>query len=416
MLKRLLKELTQKPMAVAQRPTSYVKTSKSSFPFYIKAPMVLLGLYLLFYILFILKDILVPVCYAGLLAILLNPFVNRLNQFKIKREVSISIAILLAIIVFGGLIAFLANQMTSFGEFAPEFKQRGNQILTDAQVWVNSTFNISFSKQMKMVSDALESSKAYIGQTVSTIAGIIGIVVLLPIYVYLILYYKPLFINFFYEVFDTEHEVKVSEVLTETKSAIQSYIQGLLIEMLIVAGLNSAALLLLGVEYAVLIGVVGAILNIVPYIGGLIAIAMPVAMSLVTGDGGYSTALYIIIAYTIIQFLDNNVIVPKVVSSKVEVNAFVSIIVVLLGGALWGVSGMFLSIPFVAILKIIFDRIQDLKPWGMILGTEMNEGFSLRDFGSPEAAEKSVISQDIAFDHFSSAKEDKPIIDKSKKE
>lgn len=407
MLKRLLKEFTQKPMSAHPKPTSYVKSSKSSYPFYIKAPMVLLGLYLLFYMLFILKDILVPVCYAGLLSILLNPLVNRLNQFKIKREVSISIAILLAIIIFGGLVAFLASQMTSFSEFAPEFKQRGNQILTDAQVWIKSTFNISFNKQMKMVSDALESSKAYIGQTVSTIAGIIGIVVLLPIYVYLILYYKPLFINFFYEVFDTEHEAKVSEVLTETKSAIQSYIQGLLIEMLIVAGLNSAALLLLGVEYAVLLGVIGAILNIVPYIGGLIAIAMPVMMSLVTGDGGYSTALYIIIAYTVIQFLDNNVIVPKVVSSKVEVNAFISIIVVLLGGALWGVSGMFLSIPFVAILKIIFDRIQDLKPWGMILGTEMNEDFSLHDFGSPEAAEKSVISQELTFDQIGAEKEDK---------
>jgi len=405
MLKRLLKELTQKPMAAHPKPTSYVKSSKSSYPFYIKAPMVLLGLYLLFYMLFILKDILVPVCYAGLLSILLNPLVNRLNQFKIKREVSISIAILLAIVVFGGLITFLGSQMTSFSEFAPDFKHRGNQILTDLQVWIKSTFNISFSKQMKMFSDALESSKAYIGETVSTIAGIIGIVVLLPIYVYLILYYKPLFINFFYEVFDTEHEDKVSEVLTETKMAIQSYIQGLLIEMLIVAGLNSVALLLLGVEYAVLLGVIGAILNIVPYIGGLIAIAMPVMMSLVTGDGGYSTALYVIIAYTVIQFLDNNVIVPKVVSSKVEVNAFIPIIVVLLGGALWGVSGMFLSIPFVAILKIIFDRIQDLKPWGMILGTEMNENFSLHDFGSPEAAEKSVISQEIAFDQIGLEKE-----------
>ncbi|MER0437974.1 AI-2E family transporter [Emticicia sp. W12TSBA100-4] len=412
MLARIFKGFTNKQSEVSPQLTTYTKANKSSFPFYIKAPMVLLGLYLLFYILFILKDTLAPVCYAGLLAILLNPLVNKLNELKVKREISIILSILLAFVLFGGLIAFLASQMSSFSELAPEFMQKGNQLLHDIQIWVSDCCNISLSKQMKMITEALESSKAYIGQTVSTIAGIIGIVVLLPIYVYLILYYKPLFINFFYEVFDTEHESKVSEVLTETKSAIQSYIQGLLIEMLIVAGLNSAALLLLGVEYAILIGVVGAIINIIPYIGGLIAIAMPVAMSLVTGDGGYSTALYIIIAYTIIQFLDNNVIVPKVVSSKVEVNAFISIIVVLLGGALWGVSGMFLSIPFVAILKIIFDRIQDLKPWGMILGTQMNEDFSLNDFGSPEAAEKSVISQEIAFDHFIGEKNDTSVIDK----
>ncbi|MFY7911708.1 MAG: AI-2E family transporter [Emticicia sp.] len=404
---RLLKALTQKPMGIQSTPKSYVNSPKSSFPFYIKAPMVLLGMYLVFYILYNVKDILVPVCYSGLLAILLNPLVNKLNQLKVKREVSIIIAILLAFIVFGGLIAFLANQMSSFSEFTPEFKEKGSRVLLDVQLWVKSCCNISLNKQMKMISEALESSKAYIGQTVSTIAGIVGIVVLIPIYVYLLLYYKPLFINFFYEVFDTEHEAKVSEVLTETKSAIQCYIQGLLVEMLIVAGLNSATLLILGVEYAILMGVVGAIFNIVPYIGGLIAIAMPVVMSIVTGDGGYSTTLYIIIAYTVIQLLDNNLIVPKVVSSKVEVNAFFSIIVVLLGGALWGISGMFLSIPFVAILKIIFDRIQDLKPWGMVLGTQMNEEFSLRDFGSPEAAEKSVISQELAFDQIGAEKEDK---------
>ncbi len=91
--------------------------------------------------------------------------------------------------------------------------------------------------------------------------------------------------NFFYDVFDSRQEQKVSEVLTETKNAVQSYIYGLLIETLIVAVLNAAALLILGVKYAILIGVIGAILNLIPYIGGLVAIALPVLMSLVTGEG-----------------------------------------------------------------------------------------------------------------------------------
>jgi predicted PurR-regulated permease PerM len=129
-------------------------------------------------------------------------------------------------------------------------------------------------------------------------------------------------------------------------------------------------LLLLKVEYAVLLGVIGAILNMIPYIGGIIAIALPVLMATVTKDG-FSTQLGVIIAYAIIQFIDNNILVPRIVSSKVQINALFSILVVLLGGELWGVSGMFLSIPFVAILKIIFDRIDELKPWGKLLGDEV---------------------------------------------
>jgi predicted PurR-regulated permease PerM len=123
----------------------------------------------------------------------------------------------------------------------------------------------------------------------------------------------------------------------------------------------------LGVKYGILIGCIGAILNLIPYLGGIIAIALPVLMATVTKDG-YSTQLGVIVAYIVIQFIDNNILVPRIVSSKVQINALMSIIVVLLGNALWGVSGMFLSIPFIAVLKIVFDRIDDLKPWGKLLG------------------------------------------------
>ncbi len=368
---------------------------KKSYPFYIKATLVLLGMYLLFHSMMVLQEILVPICYAGLIAILLNPLVNRLNIWKVPRVLSISISLLLAILFFGGILFFLSSQLASFSELVPELKKRGGEILNDVQAWTSSTFNLSLEKQEAMISDALDSSKQYIGTTISTIMGLVGVFVLLPIYVFLLLYYKPMFINFFYEVFGYKHGNEVSEVLTETKSAIQSYIMGLLIETVLVAAMNSGALLLIGVKYAILLGVIGAILNLIPYIGGLVAIALPVAVSLVTGDSlNYTTPLIIIGAYMVIQFLDNNIIVPQVVSSKVEVNAFVSIIIVLMGGALWGVSGMFLSIPFVAILKIIFDRIEDLKPWGLLLGTTMNPDFSLKDIGTRGAEVKSVLNKE----------------------
>jgi predicted PurR-regulated permease PerM len=143
-----------------------------------------------------------------------------------------------------------------------------------------------------------------------------------------------------------------------------------MLETIIVCALNSIALVIIGVPSAIVIGVIGGILNLIPYIGGLIAIALPVLMVTISQEG-FSGQFAVIVAYLVIQFFDNNILMPRVVSSKVQVNALISIVGVLLGGALWGVSGMFLSIPLIGVLKIVFDRVDGMKPWGSILGTEV---------------------------------------------
>jgi predicted PurR-regulated permease PerM len=221
-----------------------------------------------------------------------------------------------------------------------------------------------------MLTEAGNNLKPLIGQTLGTVLGTLSVIILLPVYIFLILFYKTLILNFLYEVFAEKHSAQVGVVLAQTKRAIQSYMIGLLLEAVIVATLNSTALILLGVQYSVLLGVMGAILNVLPYIGGIVAIALPLIIATVTKDG-YSTQIGILIAYMLIQFIDNNFLVPRIVSSKVKINALVSLVVIFLGGAIWGFSGMFLSIPFVAVLKIIFDRVAELKPWGKLLGDEV---------------------------------------------
>ncbi len=336
-------------------------------PFYIQSTMVLFGLILLVYVMVQLADILVPLAFAAFLAILLNPLVNRLMRFKIPKVLSIAIAMLVAIIAVATVFYFLSTQIVQFSDSLPMLQKKFESITVELKNWIQQTFGVEISKQEKMLKDALNNSQAIVGKTVNGLLGTLAIIFLLPVYIFLMLLYKTLILNFLYEVFSEENTKKVSDVLSETKTAIQSYIVGLLIEMIIVATLNSTALVLLGVKYGILIGCIGAILNLIPYLGGIIAIALPVLMATVTKDG-YSTQLGVIIAYIVIQFIDNNILVPRIVSSKVQINALISIIVVLLGNALWGVSGMFLSIPFVAVLKIVFDRIDDLKPWGKLLG------------------------------------------------
>jgi len=357
-------------MKFSFKPRDPEHSARHPFPFYVKAPMVIIGLYLFFYILFLLQDILVPFAFAGLIAILLNPVYNRLQKWKVNKIVAILLTILLAITILATILLFLSAQIAQFTEMMPQLRAKSFTLLHQVQQWLSEAFGLSVKKQMDMVNEALNNSRAYVGKTLNTVFGIISVLVLIPIYVFLFLFYKPLILNFIYEVFHEDNSEQVAEILKETKTAIQSYIVGLMIETSIIAVLNSTALLILGVKYAILIGVIGAILNLIPYIGGIIAIALPVIMSLITKEG-FTTPLLIVGAYGLIQFADNNIIVPRVVSSKVSVNALISIVVVLLGGTLWGVSGMFLSIPFVAVLKIIFDRIDELKPWGKLLGDKM---------------------------------------------
>ena len=344
---------------------------KRPYPFYVKATVILFGLIMFFFVLFILREILIPVAFAFLIAILLNPLNNRLEK-RLPKTLAIFCTLFIAIGVITGIFYFLSTQIASFAESIPALKAKSISIVNDLQKWLSYYFGMSIEKQAAMVKNALEGGQVYVGQTLSAILGITSVLILIPIYVFFLLFYKTLILDFLFQVFSEKNSLRVAEILAETKASVQSYVMGLLIEMLIVSAMNSIALLALGVRSAILIGTIGGILNMIPYLGGIVAIALPVLMATVTSDG-YTTQLAIIAAYSVIQFIDNNILMTRIVSSRVQINALISIIIVLMGGALWGVSGMFLSIPFVAILKIIFDRVDGLKPWGSLLGDKIPE-------------------------------------------
>ncbi len=346
-------------------------TNEREYPIYIKAPVTLLGLVLIFYIFHVLAGVLVPLAFSVLIAILLNPLFSRLDR-RMNRIVALLITLLIATAFFIGLIYFLSTRVASFGQDLPLIKQKILLLLSQLEVWFESQLGFSVSRQIDAVKKSVdgEGSSSMLTSTLGTVIGVLGVLFLLPIYVFLLLFYKPLILDFLFQVFSEKHSLRVAEILSQTKSAIQSFMVGLMIETGIVCTLNSIALIIIGVPNAIVIGIIGGILNILPYVGGLIAICLAVLMSLVTSND-FSPALAIIGAYALIQFVDNNILVPRIVSSKVKINALISIVIVLLGGLLWGLSGMFLSIPFIAVLKIIFDRIDELKPWGRLLGDDV---------------------------------------------
>jgi predicted PurR-regulated permease PerM len=340
------------------------------YPFYLRATVILFGLILCSYALANLRGILIPFSFALFLAILLNPLVDKLMAWKVPKVLSIFLALIAAVVVIAGIWYFLATQMMHFTDQLPLLRRKFGELLAKLQETLTQKFNVPLAKQNQYLGEAQASIKPLAAQLLGTVAGTLTTATLLPVYTFLLLYYKTLIVNFIYEIFAEENAQEVGTVLRQIKGAIQSYMMGLLLEALIVASLNTAALLLLGVPYAVLLGVLGALLNVLPFIGGILAVFLPVLVATITKDG-FNTQIGIIISYIVIQFTDNHFLIPYIVSSKVKINALISILVVLLGGAVWGISGMFLSIPFIGILKIIFDRIAELKPWGRLLGDEI---------------------------------------------
>ena len=337
------------------------------YPFYIRFTVIMLGLTLLVFALLSLSNIFIPLAFALLVSILLNPVVTWLLRHKIPHVAAISIALVLAFAVLAGTMYFLSSQIMSFSKELPVFEQKFGSMFTQLQGWIQAKMDISVAKQNEWMQQAQNALKPIAAQAVGSVLGSLAIAFLVPVYTFLFLYYKTLILNFLYEVFAEKNSKEVDTVLHNSKGAVQNYMVGLLVEGLIVATLNTIALLVLGVKYAFLLGIIGAILNVLPYIGGIIAILLPVLIATVTKEG-FNTQIEITIAYLIIQFIDNHFLIPWVVSSKVKINALISIVVVLFWGYFWGISGMFLSIPVTGVLKIIFDRIPELKPWGKLLG------------------------------------------------
>jgi predicted PurR-regulated permease PerM len=340
------------------------------YPFYMKITVIMLGLVLFVYILCNLRDILVPLSFAILLAILLNPLTKLLEKWHFPKVLAIAVSIIVAMVIIAGITYFFVIEIRSFSDELPGFRQKFETLVARFQHFARIDFGINTKKQNEYISQAEDSLKPVLASAMGTALGIMAMFFLLPVYTFLFLFYKRLILNFLFDIFANADEKEVSVVLEQTRGAIQNYMFGLLLEALIVATLNTAALLILDVKYAILLGVLGALLNILPFIGGILAVLFPVIIAIVTKDG-FQVPLWIMISYIVIQFVDNHFLVPYIVASRVKINALISIVVVLLGGALWGISGMFLSIPFIGVLKIIFDRMPEMKPWGMLLGVEI---------------------------------------------
>ena len=349
-------------------------------PFYAKFTILLVGVYVLISMLSIVQSVLLPLIYSAIIAILLSPVVNYLESKNFNRVMAVGLVLFFTMILIVVLVIFFVAQLNILIDAWPLLTAKFEASIDQFVAWASDNFNTRPKKINAMLLDAkkdfFEASNFGVGTTLATIGKILATFVLTPVYIVMFLYYQPHLVRFVHKLFGGENDGEISQILSQIKIIIKNYLVGLSIEIVIVAFMNSVGLIILGIPYAILLGSLGALLNLIPYVGGLIAVIVFMIVAMITKAPIY--IFYVFIVYLFIQFIDNNLLVPRIVGSKVKLNAFVSILAVISGAALWGIPGMFLSIPLVAVGKLIAEHVKGLKPWAYLLGDSMPALFDLK--------------------------------------
>ncbi|GIM54476.1 AI-2E family transporter [Capnocytophaga cynodegmi] len=346
-----------------------------TFPFYARLAFTLLGIVLIFFIFYLGRDIIVPLVMALLFAILLRP-INRFFNKKCRFPNTISslVTIFLFVVLILGIATFISVEIGGIASDTETIVKNIETHWARLQRFVTDFFGISKVDQSQHINMVREETKSALTSSaamlVTSFSDVLFSMAMIPIYAFLFLLYQNHLITFLSKLIGEGDQQRLKNILFNIKTAVQSYLIGICLQVLSIAALTAIGLSIVGVQNAILLGVITGILGLIPYLGNLLACAITILATL-SGSPDLSLILGVVIVSVVVQIIDNNILVPLVVSSKVEINAFASIIGILVGGSLAGIGGMFLAIPIIAILKVIFDNVPSLNPWGYLLGDDL---------------------------------------------
>lgn len=351
--------------------------SSDNTPFYKRLYYVLFSLLALGYLAILAKEILSPLIFSILFSIALLPIAGFLERkLHLRRSAASGITVILFIAALALVFYLVGSQVANLASDWPKFQEQLGTSADNLQNWVANKYGIDASKQMSYVHSAtskvLDSGSAVVGTTVLSVSSVLLFLIFTLIDTFFMLLYRGLIMKFLVSVFKKDDSQTVREIVQQVQFIIRKYIGGLLLEMALVATIVCVAFLLLGVKYAVLLGLITGLFNVIPYLGIFTALLISLLVTFATAVTT-TKVLFVLIVIVAMHLIDSNVFLPLIVGSKVKINALITILGVIIGEMLWGIPGMFLSIPVIAVIKIIFDRIQSLQPWGMLLGEESKE-------------------------------------------
>lgn len=326
-----------------------------------------------FFILIVARQILIPVSLGFLFATLIYPVSQFFRRFRIPGPLSILISILLFLgIISFALILYFSQVQNLIADF-PALKLKALANLEYIRLAIEENLGIESALQhawlSRQIRNFFDAGGDSFRKTLGATTGTLFIILIVPVLVFYMLIFRERFRRFIVMIAPKSYKGQAEHIMSQISATIQRYISGVFIVILILCVLNSVGLYIVGLKYALLFGITSAFFNFIPYFGNWIGAILPLSFAVLTGD---SPRLFfsVLVMYIIIQFLEHNVLTPNITGGYVKINPLVTIIGILVAGLVWGISGMLVVIPVIATMKIIFDNIDPLRPYGHLLGSD----------------------------------------------
>jgi predicted PurR-regulated permease PerM len=309
-------------------------------------------------------------------AFIAYPVCKWLESKRWKRSLAITAVIFLVALLFLFLLMLLIYDLNIFLRDLPLITNKLKTYAPGIQHWVMDTAGINFDTQLNwfntLVSDLQNGLSGYLKSLFNATVSTVFMLVMIPIYASLFLYHRETFVKYLRAVIEQSYHKELQQILQRSILTYFHFIKGTFFVYLIVGALNSIGLLLLGIPHAILYGMLTAFMTIIPYIGILISASMPVTVALITKDSLWYP-VGVISLFTIVQYLEANVIFPRVVAAQLNLSTWSTLVAIIAGTLLWGVAGMILFIPMLAIFKIVSDQVEGLKSINILLNRK--EGY-----------------------------------------
>lgn len=343
-------------------------------PFHQKLAYVLIIIITAGYLCILGKEVICPLIFGLLFSILLLPMATFFEKkLKFNRSGAAGLSVLVLLLLISGIFLLIGSQISSLTNDLPLLKEQVAISLKDFQQWISSKFNVNIEKQMAFLDSAALSiqsaSPSVIGATVLSISAVMMFLIFVTLDTFFLLLYRKLLVNFLLDLFKEKNAAIVHEVIERVQYITRKYLVGLLLQMITVSLVCCIVFMMLGIKYAILLGLITGLFNVVPYIGIFSALLLNILITFAT-TGLLFKVFLVVTTVVVMHVIDSNILLPLIVGSKVRINAFITLLGVVVGELVWGIPGMFLSIPIIAITKIIFDRVEGLKPWGRLMGDE----------------------------------------------
>jgi predicted PurR-regulated permease PerM len=342
------------------------KQTTKTYPIYIKATFLLLLGFLVFRSLTDAEFILVPLTLGSLFAILLIPIADQLEKRGVHRSISSFLCIVIMALVVTALVFMLSRQIISFMDQLPSLTTHMNRRLNEIQCFIEKQTNLSPASQITWLKSKLTTGSSVFSGALSATTSTFASIALVPLYTFFMLFYRDRIFVFFEKITPKEQHETVYQIIERIKALVQNYLTGILIVMFIISVIVSVGLEVIGVPYAIFLGVLAGLINVIPYLGIASAATLSIIISAIMTDSE-TAPIFVFFLFLFTHLIEANIITPNIVGSKVSINTLASLLALIVGAEVWGIVGMILFIPMLGIAKVIMDNVDHLEPYGYLL-------------------------------------------------